>query len=153
MIAREELGAAVRVGAVEVAEELTDGVELRGAADDGRGVRLTLRLPRPDAVLLEVEAEGQPLRVGLDWVGRPGERRTGLGPRHRHAFDQSGRSLQLGADRLYAGEACPPELLAEGGIPQGDYAPVPWVLSSSGWGACWTHGGRGRNSGSARRRR
>jgi hypothetical protein len=104
-------------------------------------------LPRPDAVLLEVEAEGQPLRVGLDWVGRPGERRTGLGPRHRHAFDQSGRFLQLGADRLYAGEACPPELLAEGGIPQGDYAPVPWVLSSSGWGGwldTWGEGTRFR---------
>lgn len=49
-------------------------------------------------------------------------------------LDQSGRSVQLGADRRYTGPDCPPELLAAGGIPQGDCAPVPWLLSSRGYG-------------------
>ena len=42
--------------------------------------------------------------------------------------------MQLGADRRYTGPDCPPEMLAEGGIPQGDCAPVPWLLSSRGYG-------------------
>jgi alpha-glucosidase (family GH31 glycosyl hydrolase) len=145
VLADEDLGPALRVGDVEVAAELDDGVELRGAASDGRSVRVTLRLPLEDVLVLEVEAEGPPLRVGLDWVGRPGERCTGLGPRHGHTFDQSGRSVRLGADRRYTGEACPGELRTEGGIPQGDYAPVPWVLSSGGWAAwvdTWGEGAR-----------
>ena len=43
--------------------------------------------------------------------------------------------MRLGADRRYTGPDCPPEMLAEGGIPQGDYVPVPWLLSSAGWAA------------------
>src|SRR5579885_651244 len=42
--------------------------------------------------------------------------------------------VQLGADRRYTGPDCPPELLAGGGIPQGDCAPVPWLASSRGYG-------------------
>ena len=135
VIAAEERGPAMRVGEVDVAADLPDGVQLRGAASDGRLVTITLRLPHEDALLVELEAESTPLRLGLDWVGRPGVRFTGLGPRHAHAFDQAGRSVQLGADRRYAGEATPAELRAQGGIPLGDYAPVPWVLASAGWGA------------------
>ena len=106
-----------------------------------------MRLSHADALLSSSRPERTPLRLGVDWVGRPGVRFTGLGPRHAHAFDQSGRSLQLGADRRYAGEAAPAELRAEGGIPMGDYAPVPWVLSSGGWGAwvdSWGEGVRFR---------
>ncbi len=44
--------------------------------------------------------------------------------------------IQLGADRRYTGPDCPPEMLADGGIPQGDCAPVPWLLSSRGY-AVW----------------
>ena len=64
-----------------------------------------------------------------------GERVTGLGARHGLDFDQRGRRVQLGADRRYTGPDCPPEFLEQGGIPQGDYAPVPWLLSSAGWAA------------------
>ena len=46
-----------------------------------------------------------------------------------------GRQVQLGADRRYTGPDCPPDMLAQGGIPQGDCAPVPWMLSSRGYGA------------------
>ncbi len=42
----------------------------------------------------------------------------------------------LGADRRYTGPDCPPEMLETGGIPQGDCAPAPWLLSSAGW-ALW----------------
>ena len=61
----------------------------------------------------------------------------GLGLRHHARFDQAGRDIQLGADRRYTGPDCPAEMLAEGGVPQGDCAPVPWLLSSRG------HGGPG----------
>ena len=50
------------------------------------------------------------------------------------AVDQAGRTLQLGADRRYTGPDCPAEMLAEGGVPQCDCAPVPWLLSSRGYG-------------------
>ena len=42
--------------------------------------------------------------------------------------------VQLGADRRYTGPDCPPEMLEQGGIPQGDCAPMPWMLSSRGYG-------------------
>ena len=52
-----------------------------------------------------------------------GEHLTGLGARHGEPFDQAGRLVRLGADRRYTGPDCPPEMLDEGGIPQGDYVP------------------------------
>jgi hypothetical protein len=45
---------------------------------------------------------------------------VGLGARHGTDFDQGGRRIQLGADRRYTGPDCPPERLADGGVPQGD---------------------------------
>ena len=44
--------------------------------------------------------------------------------------------MRLGADRRYTGPDCPPDMLDVGGIPQGDYAPVPWLLASRGY-ALW----------------
>ncbi len=63
------------------------------------------------------------------------EHLTGLGARHGEAFDQRGRLVHLGADRRYTGPDCPPEMLDQGGIPQGDYVPAPWLNSSAGWAA------------------
>ena len=93
-----------------------------------------------DRVVFELEPEGEPLRLALDWRRRSDEqlRRARRAP--RHPFDQAGRAVQLGADRRYTGPDCPPELLAGGGIPQGDYAPVPWLISSRGYGV-WVRGG------------
>src|SRR5205823_7715062 len=48
----------------------------------------------------------------------------------------SGRTGGLGADRRYTGPDCPPEMLEVGGIPQGDYAPAPWLLADGGY-ALW----------------
>ena len=44
--------------------------------------------------------------------------------------------MHLGADRRYTGPDCPQEMLDVGGIPQGDYAPAPWLLSNRGY-ALW----------------
>jgi alpha-D-xyloside xylohydrolase len=92
--------------------------------------------PAPDRLLISVDPgdEGW-LRLGASWPLLDGERVTGLGARHGLEFDQRGRLIRLGADRRYTGPDCPPEFLEDGGIPQGDYAPVPWLLSSTGWAA------------------
>jgi alpha-glucosidase (family GH31 glycosyl hydrolase) len=92
--------------------------------------------PAPDRLLVEIDPRTSDwLRLGASWPLLEEERVMGLGARHGLDFDQRDRLVQLGADRRYTGPDCPPELLADGGIPQGDYAPVPWLLSSAGWAA------------------
>ena len=107
-------------------------VELNG----GRRASLEVRMPAEDRISFKFEAQGDPLRVAADWLRRSDEHFVGLGARHSTQFDQAGRAVQLGADRRYTGPDCPPDLLAGGGIPQGDYAPVPWFVSSRGY-AVW----------------
>ncbi len=85
-------------------------------------------------VSLRLDADGAPLRLGLGWERAARERLCGLGLRHQPRLDQAGRNVQLGADRRYLGPDCPQEMFEEGGIPQGDCAPVPWLLSSGGYG-------------------
>ena len=82
-------------------------------------------------------------RLGLVLKGHPEQRFIGLGARHGLHVDQAGRNLQLGADRAYTGPDCPPDMLDVGGIPQGDYAPVPFLLSSRGWAAWIENDGHG----------
>lgn len=95
----------------------------------------------PHHIVHVVEREG--FRVGASWPRLPGERLTGLGVRHGLQFDQAGRRVELGADRRYTGPDCPPDMLDVGGIPQGDYAPVPWLLSSRGYAVWIETGGPG----------
>jgi alpha-glucosidase (family GH31 glycosyl hydrolase) len=99
----------------------------------------------PDRVLIEADAPDsqRTLRLGISFPLAPNERLSGLGARHGLGFDQRGRCVGLGADRRYTGPDCPPELLEAGGIPQGDYAPVPWLLSSRGWAAWLETAGAG----------
>ncbi|MBA3263980.1 MAG: hypothetical protein H0T69_16230 [Thermoleophilaceae bacterium] len=101
--------------------------------DDSGGVEIELHDER-----VTIGFEGSPgaFRLGADWEARPGERFTGLGARHGEQLDQTGRRVRLGADRRYTGPDCPPDMLDVGGIPQGDYAPVPWLLASRGY-ALW----------------
>ncbi|HEV2769186.1 MAG TPA: glycoside hydrolase family 31 protein [Solirubrobacteraceae bacterium] len=106
---------------------------------DGRAARLLVAVPEAMSVSLALLAEGEPLRLALDWAAAPGESFAGLGARHHTAVDHAGREIQLGADRRYTGPDCPPDLLAQGGIPQGDCAPCPWLVSSAGWSA-WIDG-------------
>jgi alpha-glucosidase (family GH31 glycosyl hydrolase) len=90
----------------------------------------------PERVVVEMKPNAGLFRAGADWEARPAERFTGLGARHCEGFDQTGRQIRLGADRRYTGPYCPPDMLEIGGIPQGDYAPVPWLLASRGY-ALW----------------
>ncbi len=136
VIAHEDLSAVERARRADVvAREDDDGVVLGLVMDGGRAARLRIGLPADDRVSLSLLADGQPLRLGVDWDRRSEERFAGLGARHCTQFDQAGRSVQLGADRRYTGPDCPPDMLAAGGIPQGDCAPTPWLLSSRGYGA------------------
>jgi alpha-glucosidase (family GH31 glycosyl hydrolase) len=111
----------------------------------GRQATVRIELREAEQIAVSLEAEGEPLRLAFDWDRRSEERLVGLGLRHRTALDQAGRDIQLGADRRYTGPDCPPEMLAEGGIPQGDCAPLPWVLSSRGYAVwCQTEGNGAR---------
>lgn len=150
---------------------LTEGVlvhEERGPVVQLPNSALKVSRPGPHRLLVEIEpasegtsstrgrpatteslepigspAGGTALRAGVAWDLEPGERLTGLGARHGISFDQRGRLVRLGADRAYTGPDCPPEFLENGGIPQGDYAPVPWLLSSRGWAAWLETAGAG----------
>jgi alpha-glucosidase (family GH31 glycosyl hydrolase) len=113
-------------------------VELSGR----RRARLEVAVISEERVALELEPEGDPLRVALDWRRRAEEHFVGLGARHGTQLDQAGRKVQLGADRRYTGPDCPAELLAGGGIPQGDCAPLPWLISSRGY-AVWVRSDSG----------
>jgi alpha-glucosidase (family GH31 glycosyl hydrolase) len=133
--------------AIEDLDDPVDAVELAGDelvfADGSRGA---LRIDvLDDHVIIEVTVPEPFHRVALLAPGHPEQRFSGLGARHGLHVDQAGRSLQLGADRRYTGPDCPPDMLELGGIPQGDYAPVPWLLGSRGW-AAWVqtdgHGAR-----------
>ncbi|MEO6462667.1 MAG: TIM-barrel domain-containing protein, partial [Candidatus Eisenbacteria bacterium] len=139
VVAREELGLPERVVAASVAEPRADGAELAIRCEGGRAGRLSITLPSADTVLVELEVEGEPLRIAADWDGRAEEHFAGLGARHALRVDHAGRRIQLGADRAYTGPDCPADLLADGGVPQGDYAPAPWLQSSRGYGV-WAHG-------------
>ena len=141
VIANEDLGPHERAVRASVSEAsspngqegsatLRVGVQFEG----GRKGELTLTLHEDERLTLSLTAEGEPLRLAFDWDRRSVEHFVGLGARHGTEFDQRGRAVQLGADRRYTGPDCPPEMLAEGGIPQGDCAPMPWMLSSRGYG-------------------
>jgi alpha-glucosidase (family GH31 glycosyl hydrolase) len=119
------------------------GVILDLRLEGGRSARLAIELATDERVSLALSADGEPLRLGLDWERRADERLVGLGLRHHPRLDQAGRDIQLGADRHYTGPDCPAEMRSEGGIPQGDCAPVPWLLSSRGYGVWCAGDGNG----------
>jgi alpha-glucosidase (family GH31 glycosyl hydrolase) len=139
VIAHEELGLPERVVAASLPEPLADGVTLAVRCESGRTGVLRLTLPASETVLLELEVDGRPLRLAADWDGRAEEHFAGLGARHALRVDHAGREIQLGADRAYTGPDCPADMLAAGGVPQGDYAPAPWLQSSRGY-AVWAQG-------------
>jgi alpha-glucosidase (family GH31 glycosyl hydrolase) len=136
VIAREERGPSERALRADVALTTEHRVELQIGLHEGRSARAVIELRDDEAIGLELEADGDPLRLAFDWDRRSGERLVGLGLRHHPSFDQAGRCVQLGADRRYTGPDCPSEMLDQGGIPQGDCAPLPWMLSSRGY-AVW----------------
>jgi alpha-glucosidase (family GH31 glycosyl hydrolase) len=136
VVAAEDLAPLERAVAARVRRLAADRVIFAVELNGGRRARLEVRVHGEERVSFEFEPDGDPLRVAADWRRRSDEHFVGLGARHSTQFDQAGRALQLGADRRYTGPDCPPDLLAGGGIPQGDYAPVPWFVSSRGY-AVW----------------
>jgi alpha-glucosidase (family GH31 glycosyl hydrolase) len=134
VVAREELSPAERAQRAEVLERDTHEVTLAIQLQGGRRARLRVAMPQDERVSIELRAEAEPLRLALEWDRRSEEHFVGLGARHCTQLDQGGRVVQLGADRRYTGPDCPPDMLAAGGIPQGDCAPTPWLLSSRGYG-------------------
>jgi alpha-glucosidase (family GH31 glycosyl hydrolase) len=141
VIPREELSPPERARLALVQDLSPEALSLSLELAGGRRARLEIAMTEDDRVTFELEPEGEPLRVAFDWRRRSDEHWVGLGARHGTQLDQSGRLVQLGADRRYTGPDCPAELLAGGGIPQGDCAPVPWVVSSRRY-AAWvrSHG-------------
>ena len=135
----EERGEPAQLAEAELRGGDGAGVELAGELADGEPFELRVSIPDDERVTIELDDQpAAPRRCGLgaSWEGRAGERLTGLGARHSEGFDQRGRRVRLGADRRYTGPDCPPDMLETGGIPQGDCAPAPWLLSSAGW-ALW----------------
>ena len=108
---------------------LTLGLRLQG----GRRASLSVELVGDEHVIFEFDAEGEPLRLTFEWNARAEERFAGLGAHHALRVDHAEHEVQLGAGRSYTGPHCPADLLALGGIPQGDYAPAPFVQSSRGY--------------------
>ncbi len=147
VIAYEELAPHERVSRAQVISELSPngvphhGLELSLRFGDERRGTLAIDLPGDDEVAFTLtagrvgdpETGSAPLRLALEWDRRSVEHFAALGIRHSTEFDHRGRKIQLGADRRYTGPDCPPEMLAAGGIPQGDCAPVPWMESSRGY--------------------
>ncbi len=136
VVPAEEANTLIRVlwAEVESHDRSAPVLTLALGLDDGWAGNLRIALPGRDRVSLRLEVGGSPLRLGVDWERRAEERLVGLGMRHHTRLDQAGRDIQLGADRRYTGPDCPREMADEGGIPQGDCAPVPWLLSSRGYG-------------------
>ena len=130
LVGQEELGDPVRA----VAADPAGAEEWALRLEDGGTARLRIAT-EPERVRLELRSERPALRLAFTAPGHPEQRFTGLGARHGLHVDQAGRDVHLGADRRYTGPHCPPDMLEVGGIPQGDYAPVPWVLASRGWAA------------------
>ena len=133
VIAAEELDVPERAVSASLAEPLADGAELALRFAGGRRGRLHVTLPHDETVAFELEVDGAPLRHAAGWDPRAEEHFAGLGARHALRVDHAGRRIQLGADRAYTGPDCPADMLAIGGVPQGDYAPAPWVQSSHGY--------------------
>jgi hypothetical protein len=137
VIVEEERGEQVQLVAAELRHRDVAEVELAGELEDGEPFDVRVSIAEKERVSVELDlTKPRPERLIASWPGRPGERLTGLGARHSERFDQRGRRVCLGADRRYTGPDCPPEMLETGGIPQGDCAPAPWLLSSAGW-ALW----------------
>jgi alpha-glucosidase (family GH31 glycosyl hydrolase) len=136
VIADERLGFPERAVAATIAAADERATTIALTLNSGRRAELRLELAGPEHLVLELSADGAPLRLAIEWDARAEERFAGLGARHALRVDHAGRAVQLGADRAYTGPDCPPDLRELGGIPQGDYAPAPFLQSSRGY-ALW----------------
>src|SRR4051794_23157552 len=165
VIPREELSQPLRVVRAEVEAAGERSLALAAELADGSPGRLALGVSR-ERLVVELTVDRSPLRLGARWRAARGEQATGLGagprggggggggaggggrpaggaPRGGGALAEGGGRAPGGAARRYTGPDCPAEMLEQGGIPQGDYAPVPWLLSSAGYAVWLECGGPG----------
>ncbi|UUY01652.1 hypothetical protein LRS13_13025 [Svornostia abyssi] len=139
VIAEEARGFPEHAIAFDLVAADDHAADLRVHFNGGRMGLLRLALTDDATLAVQLTADGDPLRLAVAWDGRAEERFNGLGAHHALRVDLAGKDIQLGADRRYTGPACPPEMLELGGVPQGDYAPAPWLQSSRGY-AVWLQG-------------
>ena len=89
--------------------------------------------PRPrgaEHLELDARASGGPLRLASSGRRTRASASRGWARATRCPSTRPAARVQLGADRPYTGPDCPPDMLELGGIPQGDYAPVPFLQSA-----------------------
>jgi alpha-glucosidase (family GH31 glycosyl hydrolase) len=134
VLVEEELGERIRIERATLGDATESELSLSAAAG-GATVAINVAIRADARVELAAEPSPAPFRLGARWPAAPADRITGLGSRHGEPVDQRGRVVRLGADRRYTGPDCPPEMLEQGGVPQGDYVPCPWLISSGGWAA------------------
>lgn len=136
VVAEESWGEPIPLGLAKL-EGATETEVILRARTGAHSALVRIALPSVARVLVEVEVHPAPFRIEASWGSHSDERISGLGARHAEPFDQAGRRIRLGADRRYTGPDCPPEMIETGGVPQGDYVPAPWLISSAGW-ALWS---------------
>jgi alpha-glucosidase (family GH31 glycosyl hydrolase) len=134
VIVEEERGSPAPIETARVVETGPGGLELEAETPEGPA-RVAVRLGGRDRVEIRLHPASTSFRIGAAWSRAATERLAGLGARHCEAVDPDGRVVGLGSDRRYTGPDCPADVLEEGGIPQGDYLPVPWLISNAGWSA------------------
>lgn len=136
VVAKEDLSRREYPAAVTFAKVGERSIKLGLKLDGDRQASLNISLTKRGVIDLRFSAGAGLLRLCAEWDHRDAEHFAGLGARHHAKVDHADRNIQLGADRRYDGPDCPPDMLELGGIPQGDYAPVPWLQSSRGY-AVW----------------
>ena len=107
--------------------------------DDGTEADLVVRPARDGSFVVKVTAASIVSATGLAFEARAGERFFGTGERS-DAVDRAGRETEnyvadgpfRAEDRLFVGPTTPP--WAERDRDDATYFPVPWVLTSNGWG-------------------
>ena len=91
VVAREQRAPVERALNARVIWREQSSVKLSVGLYGGRAARLGVELHDRDQIQLELEADGEPLRLAFDWDRRSGERLVGLGLRHNTSLDQAGR--------------------------------------------------------------
>jgi alpha-glucosidase len=128
--------AADGIAATKVVGERRDGDAYVATLDDGIGLRVS---PDADGVIKVTAARGAAAQIQAGFVAQPGERFLGLGERS-NAVDFRGRQVQAHVtegpyqtvERPFIAAFVPPA--GYSARDDATYYPVPWVLSTRGYG-------------------